>query len=237
MAPAATIDLVIAKSVQIRYILQAEQSAFEMNLGDIWSQSLGGNACPSKLGPNLVANEELYQKAVASGITLIASSGDSGAYPSSSPNEMFPASSPYNLAVGGSHLNVKPDGTYVSESVWNDQEDRFLLNQGLDFVGYATGGQPTLSFPLPQYQSGITITPVVCSGNTSSTCKEGTPYTPSGRTSSDVAYDADIDGGVLTYQSDASQRDRFFNSWGHELRFPAVGCNNCPSGSAPLDRF
>jgi subtilase family serine protease len=219
MAPAATIDLVVAKSGANLYILQAEEAAFKMNLGNIWSQSLGGNACPSKLGPNLVQNEQLYQQAVTRGITLIASSGDSGAYPSSCPNEMFPASSPYNLAVGGSHLNIKGDGTYVSESVWNDQEDTYLLSQGLVFVGYATGGQPTPSFPLPAYQSGISITPVMCSGSTPSTCTDGIPYTPNDRTSSDVAFDADIDGGVLTYQSTLA----------NETGFSVAGGTSCGS--------
>ncbi len=210
MAPAATIDLVVAKSGGNYWILQAEQYAYNMHLGNIWSESLTDNSCPSTLGANALAQEKLFQKAAASGITLIASSGDSGADPSSCPNGMFPASSPYNLAVGGTHLNIKPDGTYVSEAVWNDQQDGFLLKQGLDYVGYSTGGQPSPSFPLPSYQAGITVTPVTCSGNTSSSCKDGTPYAPSGRTTSDVSYDADIDGGIIIYWSVVPSQAGFY---------------------------
>jgi subtilase family serine protease len=200
MAPAATIDLVVASSNFGDAINNAEQYALDNRLGQVWSQSFGASECLfSGDNSQFVQSQSIYQKAVANGITLIASSGDSGAQEGcSSPTAIYPSSSPQNLAVGGTHLNISPSGGYQSETAWNDEEDAYLLNQGVTFP-YATGGAPSLFFSLPRYQDGITLAPFNCSGNTPSTCSSGQPFSPTTRTTSDVSYDADIDGGVLAY--------------------------------------
>ena len=208
MAPAATIDLVIAQSSSQGALYKAEQSALLGSLGHIWSQSFGTNGCTdaAKLSKSaFAANEQLYQAAATASVTLIASAGDDGAQEGCrTPSPPFPSVSPYVLAIGGTHLNINGKGVYQSESAWNDQEDTFLTRQGAN-IPYATGGAPLADafYPLPSYQSGISVTPVTCRARPS-TCTQGTPYSPTGRTTTDVSYNADIDGGVLVYWSTVS---------------------------------
>jgi subtilase family serine protease len=200
MAPAATIDLVVASTNFGNAINNAEQYALDNNLGYVWSQSFGAPEC-SFSGDNsqFVQSQQIYQQAVTQGITPIASAGDSGAQEGCpSPSALFPASDPLNLAVGGTHLNLGKDGAYLSETTWNDEEDQYILQQGFSFP-YATGGAPSVFFQLPSYQSGISLTPFTCSGGTLSTCTTGKPFDPTTRTTADVSYNADLDGGVLVY--------------------------------------
>lgn len=200
MAPAATIDLVVASTNFGNAINNAEQYALTNHLGDVWSQSFGASECFfSGDNSQFVQSQQIYQAAVAQGVIPIASAGDSGAQEGCpSPSAIYPSSDPLNLAVGGTHLNVKANGAYSTETTWNDQEDQFILNQGLSFP-YATGGAPSVFFPLPPYQSGISLTPFDCNGSTLSTCSAGSTFSPTTRTTSDVSYDADLDGGVLVY--------------------------------------
>jgi len=205
MAPAATIILVVAQSSTQVDLYKAEQSAFLGSFGNIWSQSFGTYGCTdaSRLSKSaFMANEQLYQAAATASVTLIASAGDYGAQDGCrTPSPAFPSVSPYVLAVGGTHLNINGRGGYMSEKVWNDQEDQFLTRQGAN-LRLATGGAPLSDayYPLPSYQSGISLTPVTCRARPS-TCNQGTPFSPTGRTTADVSYNADIDGGVLVYWS------------------------------------
>lgn len=211
MAPGATIDLVVASTNFGNAINNAEQYALDNSLGQIWSQSFGASECFfSGDNSQFVQSQQIYQAAAAQGITLIASSGDSGAQEGCpSPSALYPSSSPLNLAVGGTHLNISPNGNYQSETAWNDEEDTYLLNQGVSFP-YATGGAPSIFFSLPSYQSGISLIPYTCSGSTISTCSTGATVSPKTRTTSDVSYDADIDGGVLAYWSAVPSQAGFY---------------------------
>ena len=65
------------------------------------------------------------------GVTFLASAGDSG-----SPAG-YPAYSPYVVSVGGTNLQIQNSGTYISESVWNDNN------------GWATGGGISTQEALP----------------------------------------------------------------------------------------
>jgi subtilase family serine protease len=211
MAPAATIDLVVASSNFGNAINNAEQFALDNNLGQVWSQSFGASECLFR-GDNsqFTQAQVIYQQATAKGITLLASAGDSGAQEGCPTNSaIFPSSDPLNIAVGGTHLNVAATGTYKSETTWNDEEDNFLLQQGVIFP-FATGGAPSVFFPLPSYQSSISLTPFNCSGNTLSTCTTGAIYSPFTRTTSDVAYNADLDGGVIGYWSAIPRQAGFY---------------------------
>ncbi len=94
-----------------------------------------------------------------SGVTYIASSGDTGAAVE------YPASSPYVLAVGGTSLTLDSNNNYVSESAWT------------------SGGGGTSSYEArPGYQTNYGLT-----------------Y--SGRSTPDVAFDADPNTGVYVYDS------------------------------------
>lgn len=104
--------------------------AHDHHLGNIISQSWGAteNTLFSPSGRALLDNfNDFYLHAGQEGITILASSGDSGSanvnvrnkfYPF--PTVNFPASSPYVTAVGGTSLVASTHGNYQSESVWND---------------------------------------------------------------------------------------------------------------------
>jgi subtilase family serine protease len=203
MAPAATIDLVIMKTFTNGGVLNAERWAVQHNVGNVWSQSFTDYAC-APAASHYASLQSNYAAAISKGITPVTSSGDASANSNgcNKPVASYPASSEYNLAVGGTHLNINGKGGYVSETTWNDYEDTFLLEQQL-YAPDVSGGAPSHIFPLPSYQSGISITPFNCKGNFSNPqdCRTGSPVHPTSRTSSDVAFVADIDGGVLIYDS------------------------------------
>ena len=87
----------------------------------------------------------LFLDAVALGITVLISSGDSGAFyfTSGVAEASYPASDPSVLACGGTTIgNI--NGSNFDEYVWNDT---FGLNSG------ATGGGVSARFSLPSYQA------------------------------------------------------------------------------------
>jgi kumamolisin len=113
---------------------------------------------------------------VASGTTLVASAGDSGAAPPIGPNGTrvksvsWPASDPNVLSLGASRLHLDDAGKRTaSDSVWHDQ------------VG-ATGGGPSQTFARPAYQNGVKD----AVGNS--------------RGTSDISLDGSASGGTLIYQ-------------------------------------
>src|SRR5205807_4828025 len=98
------------------------------NVGDVISQSFGeAEAC---MDPALLRQQHaLFATAVRRGITLFASSGDSGAsQPSCDPNStaaLFaastPASDPNVTGVGGTSLTAGTStGAYQSETAWTE---------------------------------------------------------------------------------------------------------------------
>ncbi|MDG6929143.1 MAG: S53 family peptidase [Nitrososphaerota archaeon] len=208
MAPAATIDLVVASTNYGSAINNAEQYALDNHLGQVWSQSFGAPEC-AFAGDNsqFVQSQSIYRQAASSGVTLIASAGDTGAQEGCpSPSALYPSSSPYSLAVGGTHLNVGANGAYKSETTWNDLEDGYLLNQGVT-LPLATGGAPSVFFSLPSWQTGLYATPYACQ---SGPCSAGSPAPLGMRTTSDVSYNADLDGGVIGYWSAVASYAGFY---------------------------
>ncbi len=165
IAPGAKIVLVVAKSNDDADILAATQYVSDHNLGDVLSQSYGeGEQC---MNPSLLkAQTKLFRKMTSRGITLLASSGDSGAAQPSCDGSSFikaastPASDPNVTGVGGTDLiatpptgtqptstaanpsfEVTPGGHYISESVWNEG------------IGDAGGGGYSVVFERPDYQA------------------------------------------------------------------------------------
>jgi len=171
IAPGATIDLVLAKSNQDADILSVTKYAVDHNLGDVISQSFGeAEAC---MDPKLLQKQHrLFHQAVAKGITLFASAGDSGAaQPSCDGNSAIkaastPASDPNVTGVGGTNLVADAtSGAYHSESVWNDE------------FGSGGGGFSTV-FRRPGFQAEAL----------KHTTQRGVP---------DVTYNGDVRGGVI----------------------------------------
>jgi len=160
IAPDATIDLVLANvdfSFQpqdfLSGALAVTQYAIDHNLGDVISQSFGvGESCAGSA--YLQQEQQVFSKARAKGITVLASSGDSGAaatvckggFITNGKGVSLPSSDPLVTSVGGTTLNATVGtGKYVAETTWNES------NAG---VG-ATGGGISTLFPVPSYQKGI----------------------------------------------------------------------------------
>lgn len=176
IAPGATIDLVLAKSNMDVDLFNATFFAITANLGDVISQSFGENeAC---VDPALLRAEHfLYALANTRHITLLASSGDSGAAELNCTGTAivkaasWPASDPLVTAVGGTKLFADlTTGTYDHEVTWN---------ASVDVVDGASGGGFSVIYNAPNYQQGVAA---IDNG---------------GRGVPDVAYDASVDRGVL----------------------------------------
>ena len=183
IAPAANIVLVSAASNNDTDILSATQYAVDHDLGDVISQSFGEN--DTCVDPQLLADQhQLFQAAVDKGITPIASSGDSGAAQFTCDGSgavaaaSSPASDPLVTGVGGTTLNAADDGTYVGETAWTEQ--LFGCNPPAVASGdiNCSGGGHSAVFPRPDFQKGFV-----------SGTRRGVP---------DVAYNAGVNGGVLT---------------------------------------
>jgi subtilase family serine protease len=156
LAPAATIDLVVAQNDRGNTLNLAEGFAVNNHLGNVMSMSFGApeNLIHGNNSQQLQASK-VYSAAVSQGMSVFASSGDSGASAgTSTTTSSFPASDPNVTSVGGTNLFLNDDGTYNSETTWNDAVDcPFGCTQG-EFG--ATGGAPSILFSAPSYQSGVT---------------------------------------------------------------------------------
>jgi subtilase family serine protease len=174
LAPSATIDLVLVNedfvgtpSDFLSVALGGTKYAIDHNLGSVISQSFGlSESCAGSA--YLQQEQSVFSKARAKHITLLASSGDSGAAVLICPffNEAkgvnIPAADPLVTSVGGTSLDATVgSGKYIAETTWNEDANG----------AGATGGGISTTFPVPGYQSGI-------SGLT-------------GRGVPDVAFDAD----------------------------------------------
>ena len=170
VAPAAKIDLVVAKSDQDADILNALKYVVAHRLGSVLSQSFGeAESCED---PSIAkADHVLFAAAAAQGMTVFASSGDDGAAQPTCDGSSFiksaglPAADPLVTGVGGTSLTAsQPDGTYQSETAWNDE------------FGSSGGGYSTI-YARPAYQNGFVHS--------------------SGRGVPDISYSADVNNGLL----------------------------------------
>ena len=182
LAPGATINLIIANSPSGNDINNAIAYAVSHNLGDVLSMSFGApEAAIAGGGNNLQVQQAhaIFQQATSQGITLFASSGDSGAGNGyTSPNALYPASDPQVVATGGTDLFVSgstSNYTWKSESVWNDA-NAATCPFGCTYGPFgATGGAPSSIFSAPSWQ------------------------TPGMRTTSDVAFNASVYTATMIY--------------------------------------
>ncbi|MDR2983581.1 MAG: S53 family peptidase, partial [Nocardiopsaceae bacterium] len=187
-APGANIVLAVAPSNNDSDILNTTKYVVDHNIGDVISQSFGeAEAC---MDPTLLSEQHaVFAEAVRKGITLFASSGDSGAsQPSCDPNSsaaLFaastPASDPNVTAVGGTTLTADTTtGAYQSETAWTEPFgcNPPAIAQG--DVGCSGGGFSSV-YPRPDYQSAL-----------QKNRARGVP---------DVAYNAGVSGGVLIFSA------------------------------------
>lgn len=93
------------------------------------------------------AFDQVAQEAGILGVTITASSGDSGSSDGVNDGRNhvdFPASSPHIMACGGTRLAAAANHTIASETVWNDGPQ-----------GGATGGGYSTVFARPAWQSAV----------------------------------------------------------------------------------
>jgi subtilase family serine protease len=199
IAPGANIVLVLAKTNNDPDILSALKYAVDHNLGDVISMSFGENE--SCVDPDILAGyHDVFAAATQKNITLFASSADQGASLQTCDGNSWvravssPASDPLVTGVGGTELRAanycltvlgcNPAthplfGTWQSEIVWNEGPP-FGDFQAFFNSTLSTGGGFSVLFDAPPYQKGT-----LHGGK-----QRGVP---------DVAYNAAVLHGVLTY--------------------------------------
>jgi subtilase family serine protease len=185
MAPGANIVLAHAKTNNDSDILAVTKYVIEHNLGDVLSQSYGeAEAC---MDPALRAEQHtLFSEAAQEGMTVFASSGDSGAAQFNCDGTAAieaastPASDPLVTGVGGTTLDANTlTGAYIGETAWTEPFGCNPPAVALDDVNCSGGGFSIL-FPRPGFQAGS---------------MKGGPLKTRGVP--DVAYNAGVAGGVL----------------------------------------
>ncbi len=141
IAPGATIDLVVVKSASFSDLYAGLSYAVNLaNTTHLVAISMSFGAAESQTTSSVISQwHELFNYAVSRGITLIASSGDNGAYDgTSSLTVNYPASDPDVLSVGGTTLNIT-NNQWSGETSWS-----------------GSGGGSSSYFSEPSYQLGVT---------------------------------------------------------------------------------
>lgn len=188
IAPGANIVLVLAKDNNDSSLASVEKYAVDNNLGDVISQSFGENE--SCLAPaDLLSYNQVYAEATQKNITIFASSGDQGASQQTCDGNSwvraasFPASHPLVTGVGGTELHA---AMYCLPQLGCNPATNPIPGTYLgeiawnEFGSESTGGGYSVLFDEPSYQ-------------------EGTIHGGKQRGVPDVAYNAAVFHGVLTY--------------------------------------
>ena len=204
MAPDANIVLAVASSDDTADLAQVEAEVFPQYPGAIVSQSFGLDETLLSGDPFGTAAPSLFAAELASGGTVLASTGDFGATDGTDAVvASYPASDPLVLAIGGTE-GLLPDPSakkYANEQAWNDPK-----------FGAAAGGAPSALFSAPAWQLGVT-------GQTT-------------RTEPDVSYNAAIDGGVVVVLSCPPDADQFAIT-GCDPSHPLAGVVGGTSAGSP----
>jgi len=164
-APGAKIVLVEVAEDDLQHLALAVRYAIQHKLGDVISLSWGEPE--QALGREFVRSySSIFSQAASSHITIVASSGDSGASGQDEngnyyhhPVVIWPATSPFVTAVGGTKLNLNAGGARNGlDTAWNDTystavNDFFFGNDGPNPL--ATGGGKSAYYGRPGYQNGV----------------------------------------------------------------------------------
>lgn len=150
------------------------------HLARIGNSSFGGCEAFPFLDGSMVLDDEILLQGAAEGMTMFASSGDTGSFcsvgnpngvPAGVPLVEYPAASPYVVAVGGTTLITQTDGSYQGEASWD-----------------AGGGGISQFEYSPYWQQKVQP-----ADSTGAVGFRGVP---------DVAMDADLQTGMILYASD-----------------------------------
>jgi subtilase family serine protease len=149
-APGASLDVVLipqdATSSSANFaaaITKAIQAGVALHAAVISFSASGGEH--SLTPAEVAAMNAALERARDQDVTVVASSGDTGAISDQGPPRQvsLPASDPLVLAVGGTTLDATwATGTYLGEMAWNEGTE-------------ASGGGYSSLFPRPSYQDGV----------------------------------------------------------------------------------
>jgi len=162
MAPGANLLLVETPVAEIEgtsgfpQIVAAENYVVDHRLGDVISQSFDATEDTFPSPASLLSFRSAFVNAAAHGVSVLASSGDSGAagleydavhyYPYRATG--WPATDPLVTAVGGTYLQLDARGRRLApDSVWNDTSPRS--------GPAASSGGLSKVFSRPAYQNGV----------------------------------------------------------------------------------
>ncbi len=156
LAPLATINALVVSQVYT----QAFEAALTSAVQDVGSTvvSISYSGCESSSAADDFAFDQIAQEAAATGITIVASAGDSGPTCYSSSGALLagvgePSSDPYVVSAGGSEdlISAANDTTpsAISQSLlnpapWNDSKQA---------GGGSAGGGISAAWPIPAYQN------------------------------------------------------------------------------------
>ncbi len=175
------------------YVYEAPNTGTGYN--DEWAQILNDNipvistswgTCEANLAQSdIAAEQQFFMQAAAQGQSVLAASGDSGAYDCGGTTLAVddPASNPYVTGVGGTTLSLNGNNSYGAEISWSDQT-----------AGYGSGGGVSQLWTMPSYQQGTGVissnsSGIPCNAASGSYCRQ----VP------DVALNADPNSGYLVY--------------------------------------
>lgn len=177
-------------------IVAAENYVVDHRLANVVTQSFGANEKTFSPASGIASLRSAFVAAAATGVTVVASTGDTGVSDyttptgesfSTTPTVTWPASDPLVTAVGGTKLSLDASGRRTApDQVWNDSynalANRFVFGTGRPHPN-ASGGGISSVFSRPSYQAGVAG---VVSGH------RGIP---------DISMSAACSGLVDTYQS------------------------------------
>jgi subtilase family serine protease len=148
-------------------IVEAEQYVIRHHLGDVISQSFGATEQSFATTQSLLRLRTAYRQARAAGITVLASTGDSGAANVMRNGSTYflhrtvgwPSSDPLVTALGGTQLHLNARGSHTRpDTVWNDTHNKAVQEFFTGGPGpnpFSTGGGKSVVFARPSYQDGI----------------------------------------------------------------------------------
>jgi subtilase family serine protease len=151
-APGATLDIILAPATALSSpanlaaaITKTVRESAAMHVAVLSFSFSGGDHCFTH--GEVAAMHAALEQARDQHVTVLGSSGDSGAIPahycgSASVQTSLPTSDPLVLGVGGTLLDTTPGGAYLGEMAWNDNTE-------------GSGGGYSTLFPRPAYQHGL----------------------------------------------------------------------------------
>jgi subtilase family serine protease len=174
MAPGANILLVETPVAETEgtagfpQIVEAENYVIDHHLGQVISQSFAATEQTFPTQQSLLSLRSAYINAFRHRVTVLGSSGDTGAASYSNtagtllftyPTVNWPASDPLVTGVGGTQLSLNAAGQRTApDRVWNDTYNKalnkaFFGNPGPNAV--AGGGGESVIFSRPRYQDSV----------------------------------------------------------------------------------